>query len=545
VLGLHGLALGVRGAVGQGLLLQELGSGGMGAVWRAYDPELDRAVALKVLWPGDESEETRQRLLAEAQCLARVDHPNVVSVFDVGRAGDELFVAMELVKGRTLRRWLEEERPKPAAILEAYRQAGAGLGAAHLAGLVHRDFKPENALVDEHGRVRVLDFGLARPAQLGESIPAGTPRYMAPEQRRGRAVDHRSDQFSFCVALAEALGSAAPARIASALRRGQSAAPGDRYPSMHALLRALDPRPAWRRLAWVGAALLLLAGLGAALQARRLVPCSGAGAELERVWPKPLMSAGSLSSGGGSLSGGGLGRSARQRRVAAALPGEFGPVLRSLDEAARAFESGFQRTCAAYRRGEISGELLDRRMACLGDSLAQLDAAVTLLEKPTGRAAAIVEALPKPEDCERARRVETDLPAPKAREVAAIRRELAALRPSGLIDDVGARERAAALRERARRTGHVPLAADVRLVEALLVPEPGPRERALLEAIAAAELAGSDAARAEALLLLAAGQSGDERARTLQLAQAALQRAGPDARLERLLESERGAPAAK
>ncbi|MGC4118559.1 MAG: serine/threonine-protein kinase [Myxococcales bacterium] len=511
-------------------------------------------MALKVLWPGDESEQTRKRLLAEAQSLARIDHPNVVSVFDVGCAGDELFVAMELVRGRTLRRWLADEsrapgsvggsaasRTKPplaARILEAYRQAGAGLEAAHLAGLVHRDFKPENALIDEQGRVRVLDFGLALPARAGAATPAGTPRYMAPEQRAGGAVDHRSDQYSFCASLAEALGSAATSRVAAALKKGQSESPDERYPSMSALLSALDPSPRRRRFALAGAGLALVALFATALQARRLVPCSGAGEQVGRVWARPVYPLSSGSGSGGSFSVGGLSRGERQRKVAGALPGPAEPVLRQLDALALAFEQGFANTCTAYRRSEISGELLDQRMACLGDALAQLDSSIKLLERSGDHAGTILAALPNPDDCQRPRRVEADLPAPKAREVQALRRELAALRPFALAADPMARDRAVQLREHAQKTGLLALFAEAKLVEALLRIDPDARRQALLEAVAASERAGSDAVRAEALLALAEGLSGEERARTLWLAQAALERAGPEPRLERTLAQE-------
>ncbi|WP_267556437.1 serine/threonine-protein kinase [Corallococcus sp. BB11-1] len=220
--------------VGRYLLLRKLGQGGMGVVYAAYDPDLDRKVALKLLHPNHqrESEEARSRLMREAQAMARVSHPNVIPVFDVGIWGDQVFVAMELVDGGTLGTWLKESRRSWSEVLERYLQAGRGLQAAHDAGLVHRDFKPANVLVSRAGRVYVTDFGLAR--QVGDAPEAatspeeaevlqaadrrmlettlteagllvGTPNYMSPEQFRGTTLDARTDQFSFCAALYGAL----------------------------------------------------------------------------------------------------------------------------------------------------------------------------------------------------------------------------------------------------------------------------------------------------------------------------------------------------
>src|SRR5262245_37690244 len=200
----------------------------MGVVYAAYDPELDRRVALKLLHAGG-SVEARKRLLREAQAMARLAHPNVIAVHDVGTWGDEVFVAMEFVEGPTLAERVRDEEPGWREVLDLYLQAGEGLAAAHVAGIVHRDFKPQNALVGRDGRVRVLDFGLARgtgalPPREAEEGPdsgaapgllvtpltrsgsrMGTPAYMSPEQFEGLPADELSDQFSFCVALYEAL----------------------------------------------------------------------------------------------------------------------------------------------------------------------------------------------------------------------------------------------------------------------------------------------------------------------------------------------------
>jgi serine/threonine protein kinase len=206
-----------------------IGQGGMGIVYAAHDERLGRTVALKLLRPELGRTGTGD-LAREAQSLAKLSHPNVVAVFDVGEHGGQLFVAMEYVEGQSLRRWLETPRPL-SAILEVFIAAGEGLAAAHRAGMVHRDFKPDNVLVGVDGRPRILDFGLARAHdQQRELLPPafadhaqatatslsrhgvvlGTPAYMAPEQHLGERADARSDQFGFCVALYHALYGSLP-----------------------------------------------------------------------------------------------------------------------------------------------------------------------------------------------------------------------------------------------------------------------------------------------------------------------------------------------
>ena len=278
--------------VGRYRVEAELGRGGMGVVYRAHDPELDRTVAIKVVHQRRHASlRARERLLREARTLAQLSHPNVVEVFEVGEHAGQVFIAMEFVAGRSLRAWLFQTSPSPHEIIEAFVQAGRGLAAAHAAGLVHRDFKPDNAIRSEgrDARVRVLDFGLARAAdpttstEIGSSenmsaistdekltetgVMLGTPAYMAPEQFRGNTDDPRSDQFSFCAALHEALfgtrpiagktmlelsananagrievrsGNAVPRRVVAALRRGLARAPADRFPTMLALLDAIE-----------------------------------------------------------------------------------------------------------------------------------------------------------------------------------------------------------------------------------------------------------------------------------------------------------------
>ncbi|RMG97129.1 MAG: serine/threonine protein kinase [Deltaproteobacteria bacterium] len=268
-----------------------LGAGAMGVVYRAYDPDLDREVALKLLLgerrrDGEAAAEARARLLREARAMARLSHPNVIAVYDVGVEDGDVFVAMELVEGEDLRTHLAHRDLPWDRIVDLFVQAADGLSAAHGAGVVHRDFKPENVLVGRDGRVRVSDFGLAGGRLSNDAEPAaapdaddddltltrvgsvlGTPKYMAPEQfRDATAATFASDQFSFCVALFEALfgrppfdgetlmayreaaerGAIArvddrhvPDAVVKVLRRGLDPAPDRRYPSMEALARAL------------------------------------------------------------------------------------------------------------------------------------------------------------------------------------------------------------------------------------------------------------------------------------------------------------------
>jgi serine/threonine-protein kinase len=291
-------------------VLEPVGEGGMGVVYKAYDPELDRLVALKLMGARDAQNGGRDRLLREAQALAQLSHPNVIAVHDVGTVGDDVFIAMDLAEGATLTGWLAEQPRSQREIVDVFVAAGEGLAAAHRAGLVHRDYKPANVMI-EGERVRVLDFGLARAANAPVSsetaapveVPAsavgdsgrhlldspltcadtviGTPRFMAPEQHMGQPVGPAADQFSFCVALHWALCGAfpfadedlafqtprtqalnekgVPRWLRQVIRRGLSFEPAARFPSMDALLGALraDPRAIWRR--WSRTALLIFA----------------------------------------------------------------------------------------------------------------------------------------------------------------------------------------------------------------------------------------------------------------------------------------------
>ncbi len=370
--------------IGRYAIEKRLGAGGMGTVYRARDEELARVVAIKVLHHGDLGAGDR-RLAREAQAMAQLSHPNVVQVHDVGTVEGQVFVAMELVDGETLRVWLRSERTW-REIVEVFLQAGRGLAAAHAAGLVHRDFKPENVLVGEDGRVRVLDFGLARgPAQGGSERPAaaiigpastlaGTPAYLAPELIERGTYDARSDQFSFCVALFEALyaarpfqgesvpelltaitegspgerpqGASAPQWLDHVIRRGLARDPDERWPSMDALLDACTTRLQRRsRGLWaLGSVLFLVAVL--ILATRSPMACQALDEPMLAVW---------------------------NDEVAAQVEGALVPesealvgLLRDeLDARSGRWTSAAQDACQAHTDGQLSTELYDLQVACL------------------------------------------------------------------------------------------------------------------------------------------------------------------------------------
>ncbi|NMO16580.1 tetratricopeptide repeat protein [Pyxidicoccus fallax] len=434
--------------VGRYLVLEPLGAGGMGVVYSAYDPELDRRVALKLLRAGAlglEMEQGRAHLLREAQAMARVSHPHVVPVYDVGTFGQQVFLAMELVEAQTLGAWLKVA-PRPwRQVLALFLDAGRGLSAAHAAGVVHGDFKPENLLVGRDGRVRVTDFGLAhlgapatdlRPAPgtspstssedlTTRSVLGGTPAYMAPEQLcDGVRAGPSGDQFAFCVALHEALygerpfeglsldtlkaelragrvrppppGTRVPPWLRRVLLRGLSVRPEERHPSMDALLAELqrDPAVRWRRGLSVAGGLTLLAaavGLTHTVHTRRAQACD-ATAELAPVWGPE-----------------------RQQAVATAFLATGRPyadatwqrVRRELDAYTAAWATTRTTACEATRvRGGQSEEVLAWRMRCLDSRLADVSALSRLLSRADAsmvdEAHRAVKALPPLSSCSEA-----------------------------------------------------------------------------------------------------------------------------------------------
>lgn len=260
------LALGehlpVGAEVGRYRIVGVRGQGGMGVVYAAEDPSLHRQVALKVLRTAIAGVGAA-RLLAEARTMARLSHPHVCPVFDVGAIGDRWFLAMALVEGGTLAQWLAHHR-RPREIVAMFGQAGRGLQAAHAVGVVHRDFKPSNVLIDTSAHAVVCDFGLAASEQSTTLPTGGTPRYMAPEQVGGGG-DARVDQFAFGVALRDALGDAAIGRpLRAVIARASDPDPAQRYVDMHGLLEALARASAPRARRWLPA-VALGGGLAVAL----------------------------------------------------------------------------------------------------------------------------------------------------------------------------------------------------------------------------------------------------------------------------------------
>ncbi|MBX7083999.1 MAG: protein kinase [Nannocystaceae bacterium] len=313
----------VRGmSLGRYIVLDSVGRGGLGEVYAAYDPELDRRVAIKLLMRGrGNGEGFERRLVREGRALAKVTHPNVVAVYDVGTLGERVFIAMELVHGVTLGAWLAAAPRTWQQVRDVMLGAAAGLHAAHQCGLVHRDFKPSNVIVERDVRAKVLDFGLARAALepsgdaralVGDASPTstvteqpltqtgavlGTPAYMAPEQMVAAAVDARADQFAFCVACYEALLGCRPfagrtlAELHAAITRGVPAEPSverrvpawlrraivqglaldpaQRHPSMAALAQAMTADPRARRRPWLALAAAAIVVAGGATWAAR------------------------------------------------------------------------------------------------------------------------------------------------------------------------------------------------------------------------------------------------------------------------------------
>lgn len=574
--------------VGRYVLLRRVGEGGMGVVFAAYDPDLDREVALKLLKPGAvEDAEARGRLVREAQALARLSHPNVVIVHDVGLDGDTVFLAMELVRGRTLRHWLAEA-PRPwREVLARFLQAGQGLAAAHAVGLVHRDFKPDNVLLGDDGQVRVTDFGLARlaPAEPGtgdgpppEASPRecdtllgvrqGTPAYMSPEQWRGQRADARSDQFSFCVALYEALfgqrpfaggtvgervqalregrvtppppGSRVPGAVRDAVLRGLAAEPASRHPSLDALLARLESGPRARRWRWAAAALATVVATSAAVGfalarggAARV--CTGLEARLEGVWDAAHRAR----------------LEQRFRQGALPAPGDaFESTTLALDAYAQALVAQERQSCEDTRVRQAQSErLMDLRAACLDGRRQALRVLVELLEggerEVLTRAPEAARQLPSLAACadrDALARVDPLPQAPEAREqLAALSRELDGLRVQGAAGfHARALPRLEAVVAALRGLGHRPTLARALLLLGEMRGTAGsfaPAREVLEEAVRVAEAGHDDetAARAWNRLLYTETEGMGlvkEAERTARMAEAALERLGPEASLE-------------
>jgi eukaryotic-like serine/threonine-protein kinase len=568
--------------VGRYVVLRKLGEGGMGVVYAAYDPELARQVALKLIRHKTDAPDTREvqeRLLREGQALARVAHPNVVTVYDVGRHGDQVFVAMELLEGETLALWLARSERPIAEVLAHFLEAARGLQAAHAVGLVHRDFKPNNAMIDRQGRARVMDFGLARPvgglpelwsgpttpSRLDQQLTAsnvllGTPAYMAPEQLARGPADARTDQFSFCVALYEALCGTRPfvaadtgelraAIVESRLQpprrkvprwllgvvtRGLRANPEQRWPSMEVLIQALS-RDRTRRLWRSAGALVLLwalvmVGLAYRHSARasRLL-CAGSERKLAGVWD-------------------GARREAVRRAFDATfLPyaaASFATVTQLADRYAQSWVEARGEACQATRvRGEQSEELLDLRMICLDDRLGQLGATVDLLAHADR---SIVEhsvraagALPPLDGCSDRKALRERVPPPndpaRRAQIEALERrlhQLVARSDAGLYH--AALDEAEPLVAEAEKAGYAPLLAKARrrhgqVLQALHRDGDAAEalERAALEAESGRDDREAGVAWVQLAFVTGVDQSrADEGLRLVELARAKAERAG-------------------
>ena len=430
----------LAGHVGRFRVLDRLGSGGMGVVFSAYDPELDRKVAIKLLRPdvreGLAQRDAHARLLREAQAMARLSDPNVIVVHEVGAVDDRVFVAMEFIDGMTLGEWLSAERRPWREVLDVFIKAGSGLAAAHRADLVHRDFKPDNVLLGHEGQVRVVDFGLARSlgddAQKAPSVREslrerpeldtlntpltrtgavmGTPAYMSPEQYLGNPANAASDQFSFCVALYEGLfgmrpfggtslanlaanvtsgkiretpsDARVPKRLLNALRRGLSPDPADRYASIEDLLTELrrDPARRWR----VGG---LIAGVVAVTSLATFIATSGPeasdacaqlGDQLDGVWDDDARAAvvEAIEATGTDYA----------PRVAAT-------TVRLLDGHTQQWVRMAEDACGAALVAQQDDSEHERRRQCLDQRLAEVGALVEALrESDAGMAEAAVKA---------------------------------------------------------------------------------------------------------------------------------------------------------
>jgi tetratricopeptide (TPR) repeat protein/predicted Ser/Thr protein kinase len=537
-----------------------VGRGGMGEVYAAYDPELDRKVAIKLLRARGDTGEGRTRLLREAQAIAKLQHPNVVVVYDVGTFGDNVFIAMEFVEGRTLGGWMHAAPRSQKDILQVFQAAGRGLVAAHAAGLVHRDFKPDNVMVTNDGQVRVMDFGLARQSGEASEAPApglwpsvpvnasaiaalgddatmklgtggippaptpasggylnvkltltgamlGTPAYMAPEQFAVQPTDGRTDQFSFCVALYEMLYGQRPfegdnfltlmtnvsmgavrdapakTRVPGWLRkvilRGLQVGPERRYPSMAALLAALELDPTVQRKRLATSAGVLLCVAAAALGVKRNLGsqralCGGGAERWAGVWE----ASGTASPRKQAI------RDAFTATGKSYATQAFSSVSRLLDEYVAKWMEMYGDACqATHVRGEQSAEVLDLRMSCLKERVASVRALGDVFAKANGNvvqnAVSAAGVLPRIDGCADVALLKQIVKPPQdvqtRQRVDALREEktkLIALRDAGKCAE--ALRLADELIPRAKEIGYTPLLAEVLEAGASPVAECGP-----------------------------------------------------------------------
>jgi tetratricopeptide (TPR) repeat protein/predicted Ser/Thr protein kinase len=574
--------------IGRYRVVRFLGAGAMGEVHLARDPSLGRVVAIKLLKHdrGPAELETEARLLREAQALARLSHPHVVPVYDVGFHHGRFFVAMEYVRGQTLRQWLRGRRRGWSEILDVLIQAGRGLAAAHAAGLVHRDFKPDNVLVDRSGRARVMDFGLARTAGHVE-VPSrdgadagtdlatdltrtgwvvGTPRYMSPEQHAGEPVDARSDQFAFCVTLFESLfgmrafagtdatavsaakragkvgnpvtgprGDVArrvPRRIHEAILRGLRPDPAARWPTMDGLLHALEgARPRGRTVGRIGVLAGAVIVLVAVASSSESDPCASGAGRIDEIWSPETRAE--------------LGRTFRSSDATFAEDG-FTATETAIDRWAEDWRAARHAACRGPHHADARLRCLDRGLPALETTLeVLLRGHATTLE----HAVELAHALPSIEACARDEEGPAAPDDPVKR--AALERtqqrlgEVQAYLTAGLL---GAAEATARLAAReAEASGHPPAIATARGTLGDVLGrrgDPGGAARELAEAYWLAQESGQDetAARSATALAYWIGVTlarPDEGLAWARHAKAALER-GPDRPLLRaqLLQNE-------
>jgi tetratricopeptide (TPR) repeat protein len=555
--------------VGRYRLVRPLGQGGMGEVWQAEDPRLDRDVALKLLHRGGRHDVShgRARLLREAQAIAQITHPNVVAVFDCGTVTTDgvpqAFIAMELVDGQPLDAWMASEPRTPAQILAVFVDAGRGLAAAHAVGQIHRDFKPANVMVTTDGRAKVLDFGLVlhesesqvshsgvvAPARQGEStdvdslrltapgLVMGTPRYMAPEQHSGGTVTAASDQFAFCCALLEALqGNAVfagdtyadvgrakiegrvhrkgarpvPSWLRSILERGLDPAPASRWPSMAVLLRRLErPRGRMGTKVFVGVAGLGLAGFIVMPDRDRCDASSWSSDRAEQLMTRLVEPD----------------DDPRTKEVAQR-------VVERVDDYGTRVAAHGRTSCEAHRDASIDDTAFERRVSCLAERSHELAATVSVLENTDvvaqGRADAILGTLRDPDACIDDSRPDAAIDRPDddgvAQLVDEVRRRLSrarALRIAGKSSD--ARAELDAARTDLGDTDHPPVSAELELETGMLAAELGESTdvESLERALMVAESCRHDrvAAEAASALIHALTENPDAYDRVLALVQ--------------------------
>jgi predicted Ser/Thr protein kinase len=614
-----------------------VGRGGMGEVYAAYDPELDRKVAIKLLRTHGGTADGRQRLLREAQAIAKLSDPNVVVVYDVGTFGESVFIAMEFVEGHTLEGWRQTGQRTQREIMQVFLSAGRGLAAAHAAGLVHRDFKPDNVMVTKDGQVRVMDFGLARSAsekeESGATVEAaravvakaiaeappepdhdpdatmnlgrdknvtttngssylsvkltqtgamlGTPAYMSPEQFAVKPTDARTDQFSLCVSLYEHLygqrpfegdsfatlmksvtsgavrpaptGARVPGWVRKVLLRGLAVDPARRYPSMNALLAALETDPTRRPKRVAAGAAVALAVVAAVAGARRSAGrqeaiCRSGAARWDGVWEASGTS------------------SARKDEIHRAFVATgksyaeqtFAGASRLLDAYVKKWVDMYTDACeATHVRGEQSAAVLDLRMSCLQERLGSARALSEVLAHADGTVVengvaaagalplvdrcadvALLKAVVKPPENDQLRRRVDELRTEEARMVA--------------LKDAGHCAQAAKLADdlipRVRAAGYAPLIADTLGAAGYLsndcidITIGAPRFK---EAIEAGIASGHDEAAAGSAILLAGllvDRKGDLNAchDWLSVGRAVVRRIGDNPRLEGWLRDSEG-----